>query len=82
LGPACSKLLYEDASGIHELEFDDFGGHSDALLIPGGSRGRYSPDNARILYRGQVKGGYALNVTNPAQTTAAKGAYNSVDWRP
>lgn len=82
LGSACSKILYDDASGIHELRFDEFGEVSDTLVIPGATNGRYSPDNSRILYRSQVRAGYTLNVTNPAQTTATKGGYMSPDWRP
>ena len=82
LGPACSKILYDDAAGIHELRFNDFGEVSDDLLIPGANNGRYSSDNSRILYRTQVKTGYTLSVTNPAQATATKGGYFSPDWRP
>lgn len=29
-----------------------------------------------------VKGCHTLNVTNPAQTAAPKGAYSGFDWRP
>jgi hypothetical protein len=78
----CSKLLYTNQSdAIHELTFTDFGGESDTV-VGAGFDPHYSPDNSRILYRAQVKGGATLNVTNPAQLTAPKGAYNGKDWRP
>lgn len=78
----CSKLLYVDqAEGLHELSFTDFGGGSDTLLFTG-YNGRYSPDNQRILYRTRVKGGFMLNVTNPAGTVGSKGTYIGMDWRP
>ena len=78
----CSKLVYTDQSNnIHELTFSAFGGGSDTIVATGYDA-HYSPDNSRILIRNQVKGGATLNVTNPAQTTAAKAQYNGKDWRP
>ena len=76
------RFLYDNINGeIHEVVFDDMGTVSDDLIVAG-LGGHYSPDNDRILYRSQVKGGWTLNVTNPPQTTAGKAGYSSWDWRP
>lgn len=82
LEPSCMKFLYYDGLALREVQYDDVGEVSDNPVVTGWG-GRYSPDNSRVLYRVQVKGGYTLNVTNPAQTTAAKGdIIGGFDWRP
>lgn len=81
LDASCMKFLYDHNLQIREASFSDTGPTTDNVVVAAGYVGRYSPDNSRILYRTEVKGGHTLNVTNPSQTTAAKATYNGWDWR-
>lgn len=74
-------------TAVRFVEFDmgaDFG----AITDKGGSgyRGHYSADDARIIYREQVKGGYFINSLDPAtgvsKRLTAKGNYGFIDARP
>ena len=79
LGPDCAKLLVTDqAGGIHLVTFDDFGGTDQGTLFTSAADGHYSPDNAHILWRLQVKSGYQLKIDN--QLFAKAGG--AKDWRP
>ncbi|MFL6757158.1 MAG: hypothetical protein ACJ8EG_06250 [Sphingomicrobium sp.] len=77
----CMKFIYGSGLEIREASFDDMGPAGDVLLVTNGNLGRYSSDNSRVLYRVQVKGGDALNISNPTQTLAPKATYNGWDWR-
>jgi hypothetical protein len=82
LDSSCMKFLYYDGLVLREVQFDDAGEVSDNAVVTGWG-GRYSPNNSRVLYRTEVKGGYTLKVTNPDQTAAAKaGTFSGMDWRP
>ena len=81
LNSSCMKFIYGSGLDIREASFDDMGPAGDTLLVTNGNLGRYSPDNSRVLYRVQVKGGDALNISNPTQTLAPKATYNGWDWR-
>lgn len=81
LDESCKKFIYEHDLKIREVTFDDMGGSTETVLVPIGFNGRYSPNNGRILYRVEVKGGHALNISNPTQTLAPKATYNGWDWR-
>lgn len=80
---SCMKFIYENDLQIVEASFTDTGPGPgpETVLVANGTRGRYSPDNSRVLYRVEVKGGHALNVSNPTQTLAPKATYNGWDWR-
>jgi hypothetical protein len=82
LDSSCMKFIYENNLQIREATFTDTGPGSETVLVPIGNLGRYSPDNSRVLYRVEVKGGHALNISNPTQTLAPKATYNGWDWRP
>jgi hypothetical protein len=81
LDASCKKFIFGDGLAIKEATFDDMGGWTETVLVPNGFNGRYSPNNSRILYRVEVKGGHALNISNPTQTLAPKATYNGWDWR-
>jgi hypothetical protein len=83
LDSSCMKFLYQSGLEIREASFTDTGPSpgTDPVLVQNGVLGRYSPDNNRVLYRVQVKGGDALNISNPTQTLAPKATYNGWDWR-
>lgn len=81
LQPSCMKFIHVDGLAIKEISFDDMGSWTETVRVPNGNLGRYSPDNSRILYRAEVKGGHALNISNPTQTLAPKATYNGWDWR-
>lgn len=81
LQPSCMKFIHVEGLAIKEISFDDMGSWTETVRVANGNLGHYSPDNSRILYRAEVKGGYALNISNPTQTLAPKATYNGWDWR-
>jgi hypothetical protein len=81
LQPSCMKFIHAIGLAIKEASFDDMGPTTETVVIQNGVNGHYSPDNNRILYRAEVKGGQALSISNPTQTLAPKSTYNGWDWR-
>ncbi len=81
LDASCKKFIHVDGVAIKEITFDDFGSWTETVRVPTGVNGRYSPNNSRILYRWEVKGGHALFISSPTQTLAPKATYNGWDWR-
>jgi hypothetical protein len=80
LDSSCEKMLVTDISGqIHLVAFDDFGGSDHGVLYSNAADGHYSPDNAHVLWRLQVKGGYQLKIDNGV--FVSKGTFGGKDWR-
>jgi hypothetical protein len=78
LDASCSKVLVTNGSGqIHLITFDDFGGTDQATLFTSAADGHYSPDNAHILWRQQIKSGYQLRIDTQIYAKAS----GAKDWR-
>jgi len=78
LDASCEKLLVTNQSGqIHLITFNDFGGTDGGVLFTSAADGHYSPDNAHILWRQQIKSGYQLRIDNQIYAKAS----GAKDWR-
>jgi len=74
---SCDHLLVTTQTGqIHDVNFS--GGGSDlGALYSSAADGHYSPDNAHILWRQQVRSGYNLMIDSKIFVKAA----GAKDWR-
>jgi hypothetical protein len=78
LDSSCAKVLVTNGSGqIHLIAFDNFGGTDQATLFTSAADGHYSPDNAHILWRQQIKSGYQLRIDSQVYAKAS----GAKDWR-